>query len=42
MALSGEFPLLSQFMAHGGQPQMPGFEVGLERLLDGFEAQLRR
>jgi hypothetical protein len=42
MALSGEFPLLSQFMANGGQLQMQAFEVGLEWLLDGFEASLRR
>ena len=39
---SGEFPMLSQFVASGEPPRMQSFEVGLEWLLDGFAAQLRR
>jgi AcrR family transcriptional regulator len=39
---SGEFPLLSSFIASGGSPRMQSFEVGLEWLLDGFAAQLPR
>jgi AcrR family transcriptional regulator len=39
---SGEFPMLAQFAASGEPLRMQGFEVGLEWLLDGFEAQLRR
>jgi hypothetical protein len=37
---SGEFPLLSSFIASGETPRMQSFEVGLEWLLDGFAAQL--
>jgi hypothetical protein len=39
---SGEFPMLARFAASGEPLRMQGFEVGLEWLLDGFEAQLRR
>jgi AcrR family transcriptional regulator len=39
---SGEFPMLAQFAASGEPLRMQGFEVGLDWLLDGFEAQLRR
>jgi AcrR family transcriptional regulator len=39
---SGEFPMLAQFAASGQPLRMQGFEVGLDWLLDGFEASLRR
>jgi AcrR family transcriptional regulator len=39
---SGEFPMLEQFMALDRPPDMQPFEVGLDWLLDGFEALLRR
>jgi AcrR family transcriptional regulator len=39
---SGEFPMLSAFIASGRAPRMQSFEVGLEWLLDGFAAQLPR
>ena len=39
---SGEFPLLSQFVTQGEPPRMQSFETGLQWLLDGFEASLRR
>jgi len=40
---SGEFPLLAQFVAAGGQPpRWHSFEEGLEWLLDGFAARLAR
>jgi AcrR family transcriptional regulator len=39
---SGEFPMLEQFAATGEPPAMQAFEVGLNWLLDGFEASLRR
>jgi AcrR family transcriptional regulator len=38
---SGEFPMLEQFLAGGGEVAMPdGFEQGLDWLLDGFAARL--
>ena len=38
---SGEFPLLSRFVAEGGDlPETQRFEEGLEWLLDGFAAKL--
>ena len=38
---SGEFPLLSRFVAEGGDlPETQRFEQGLEWLLDGFAAKL--
>jgi AcrR family transcriptional regulator len=39
---SGEFPILSQFVASGESLREQPFEVGLNWLLDGFEASLRR
>jgi len=39
---SGEFPLLSQFVTQGEPPRVQSFETGLQWLLDGFEASLRR
>ncbi len=39
---SGEFPLLTAFLASGEPMPMQGFEVGLAWLLDGFAAQLDR
>jgi AcrR family transcriptional regulator len=39
---SGEFPMLSQFLTGGEPPRMQSFEAGLNWLLDGFEASLRR
>jgi AcrR family transcriptional regulator len=39
---SGEFPMLEQFVASGEPPAMQPFEAGLDWLLDGFEASLRR
>ena len=39
---SGEFPLLSSFIARGEPIAMQSFEVGLEWLLDGFAAELDR
>jgi AcrR family transcriptional regulator len=39
---SGEFPMLEQFVTMGRPPEMQPFEVGLDWLLDGFEASLRR
>ena len=39
---SGEFPLLSSFIARGEPMPMQSFEVGLEWLLDGFAAELDR
>ena len=39
---SGEFPILSQFVASGESLREQPFEVGLDWLLDGFEASLRR
>jgi AcrR family transcriptional regulator len=37
---SGEFPLLSRFIAGGERPLTQDFDVGLEWLLDGFAAKL--
>jgi hypothetical protein len=37
---SGEFPMLSAFMARGTSPPAQSFSVGLEWLFDGFAAQL--
>ena len=38
---SGEFPLLSRFVAEGGDlPETDRFEDGLDWLLDGFAAKL--
>jgi AcrR family transcriptional regulator len=38
---SGEFPLLSRFVAEGGEmPEADHFDDGLEWLLDGFAAKL--
>jgi AcrR family transcriptional regulator len=39
---SGEFPMLEAFLALGERPAMQPFEAGLNWLLDGFEASLRR
>jgi hypothetical protein len=40
---SGEFPLLSRFIARGQEPQIEDrFEQGLDWLLDGFAAQIGR
>jgi AcrR family transcriptional regulator len=39
---SGEFPMLERFLAAGQPPITQPFEVGLDWLLDGFEASLRR
>jgi AcrR family transcriptional regulator len=39
---SGEFPMLLHFVTAGEPLRTPSFEVGLEWLLDGFEASLRR
>jgi AcrR family transcriptional regulator len=39
---SGEFPILSAFIDGGATPRMRRFEAGLEWMLDGFEARLRR
>jgi hypothetical protein len=39
---SGEFPMLARFAASGEPLRTQGFAVGLDWLLDGFEAQLRR
>jgi AcrR family transcriptional regulator len=39
---SGEFPMLQRFVAAGQPPITQPFEVGLNWLLDGFEASLRR
>jgi AcrR family transcriptional regulator len=39
---SGEFPMLERFATLDEPPAMQSFEVGLEWLLDGFEASLRR
>src|SRR4051794_30319781 len=39
---SGEFPMLERFVSAGQPPIMQPFEVGLNWLLDGFEASLRR
>jgi hypothetical protein len=39
---SGEFPMLSAFLASDEPLRMQRFEVGLEWLLDGFAAQLPR
>ncbi|WP_037495791.1 TetR/AcrR family transcriptional regulator [Solirubrobacter soli] len=39
---SGEFPMLEQFLTLGRPPVMQSFEDGLNWLLDGFEASLRR
>jgi AcrR family transcriptional regulator len=39
---SGEFPMLEHFLSDGLGPPEPSFERGLEWLLDGFEASLRR
>jgi len=39
---SGEFPMLSQALTLGEPPRMQSFEAGLQWLLDGFEASLRR
>ena len=39
---SGEFPMLSQALTLGEPPRMQSFETGLQWLLDGFEASLRR
>jgi AcrR family transcriptional regulator len=39
---SGEFPMLERFATMGEPPAMQSFEVGLDWLLDGFEASLRR
>jgi AcrR family transcriptional regulator len=37
---SGEFPLLAQFAAGGGEPPAADFDTGLNWLLDGFAARL--
>ena len=39
---SGEFPMLERFVSAGQPPITQPFEVGLDWLLDGFEASLRR
>ena len=39
---SGEFPMLERFISAGQPPITQPFEVGLDWLLDGFEATLRR
>ena len=39
---SGEFPMLERFVSAGRPPITQPFEVGLNWLLDGFEAALRR
>jgi AcrR family transcriptional regulator len=39
---SGEFPMLERFIDMGQPPITQPFEVGLNWLLDGFEASLRR
>jgi AcrR family transcriptional regulator len=39
---SGEFPMLERFVTMGEAPAMQPFEAGLDWLLDGFEASLRR
>jgi AcrR family transcriptional regulator len=39
---SGEFPMLEQFIRAGQPPVTQPFAVGLDWLLDGFEASLRR
>jgi AcrR family transcriptional regulator len=39
---SGEFPILSHFVASGESMRAQPFDIGLEWLLDGFEARLRR
>jgi AcrR family transcriptional regulator len=39
---SGEFPMLERFVSAGQPPVTQPFEVGLNWLLDGFEASLRR
>jgi AcrR family transcriptional regulator len=39
---SGEFPMLAQFAELGQAPSLQPFDVGLNWLLDGFEASLRR
>ena len=39
---SGEFPMLERFVSAGQPPITQPFEVGLDWLLDGFEATLRR
>ena len=39
---SGEFPMLEAFITAGRPPITQPFEVGLDWLLDGFEAALRR
>src|SRR3954469_23537711 len=39
---SGEFPMLERFVSAGEPPITQPFEVGLDWLLDGFEASLRR
>jgi AcrR family transcriptional regulator len=39
---SGEFPMLERFVSAGRPPITQPFEVGLNWLLDGFEASLRR
>ena len=39
---SGEFPMLERFISAGQPPITQPFEVGLDWLLDGFEASLRR
>jgi Tetracyclin repressor-like, C-terminal domain len=37
---SGEFPMVSEFVAYGSPLPAPTFEMGLKWLLDGFAAQL--
>ncbi len=37
---SGEFPMVSEFVAYGSPLPTPTFELGLKWLLDGFAAQL--